>query len=354
VSWETTTGPLAHRFEYGLRLHYDRVERHHTEDPFQVVGGDVIPTGQPTFETAFNEAWTEAVAFHALDAVTWGPLTVTPGIRAEVMRSALVDRLANTEQRGADSVVLPGAGVFYSLTDAFGVLAGVYRGFSPAPPGSPETTGPELSVNYEAGARYDDGRAHVDLIGYYNDYSNLTDICTFSSGCLSADLDRQFAAGAARIYGVEANAAHDVPLGGQFTLPLSVSYTLALTEFLLNFESDDPIFGDVQEGDEIPYIPRHQAYVLAGVDHPIAGGYVSGTFVSAMREQAGSEPLDEVLSTDDQITFDTGAYYRPIEWLKLYANVRNALDSQFLVSHRPYGARPNAPRWIQVGVKASF
>jgi Fe(3+) dicitrate transport protein len=38
----------------------------------------------------------------------------------------------------------------------------------------------------------------------------------------------------------------------------------------------------------------------------------------------------------------------------VYVNVRNVLDSHYIVSRRPYGARPNAPRWVQVGVKVEL
>jgi Fe(3+) dicitrate transport protein len=38
----------------------------------------------------------------------------------------------------------------------------------------------------------------------------------------------------------------------------------------------------------------------------------------------------------------------------LYANATNLLDSHDIVSRRPFGARPNAPRWVMVGAKLSF
>jgi Fe(3+) dicitrate transport protein len=354
VEWDARTGPFEHRVEYGLRIHHDRVERKHSEDGFQLVNGEPVPAGGPTIVTASNEAWTEAVAFHASDAVTWRALTLTPGLRVEIMRSALINRLAQAEQRGAAQVVLPGIGAFYSLIDSFGVLAGVYRGFSPPPPGNPEQTGPELSVNYEAGVRYSDKPARAELIGYYNDYSNLTDICTQSNRCLDQNLDRQFSAGAARIYGAEAYVAHEIPIAGRLKLPVSAAYTLTLTEFLNTSDSEDPIFGSVEAGDELPYVPRHQGHASVGVESERAGAYLAMTYVSAMREQAGSEPLDEAQTTDEQITFDSGASYRITRWLELYSNVRNLFDAHYLVSRRPYGARPNAPRWIQFGAKAEF
>ncbi|WP_437955377.1 TonB-dependent receptor [Sorangium sp. So ce119] len=353
VRWNTATGPVSHRVEYGLRLHYDRVERRHSENGFLVLGGALVPDGGPTVVTQLNEAWTEALALHASDAVTWRALTVTPGVRVELMRSAFVDRAAGTEQTRVAQALLPGVGAYYAITEALGILAGVYRGFSPPAPGSDAHVKPELSVNYEGGARFADGPLRAEVIGYYNDYANITDVCTLSSGCLDADLDRQYDAGEARIYGVEAYAEHEIPVG-QLKLPINAAYTLTRTEFLTSFTSDDPIFGRVAKGDEMPYVPRHQVSLSVGVEHERAGLNVGASYVSAMRERAGGEPMSKALATDEQLLIDASARVRVVGPLVLYANARNVLGSQFIVSRRPFGARPNAPRWIQVGVKASF
>ena len=48
------------------------------------------------------------------------------------------------------------------------------------------------------------------------------------------------------------------------------------------------------------------------------------------------------------------AYVRVWGPIRLYANLRNVTDSQNIVSRRPYGARPNGPRWFQMGLKAEF
>ena len=40
--------------------------------------------------------------------------------------------------------------------------------------------------------------------------------------------------------------------------------------------------------------------------------------------------------------------------LRLYGQVRNLMGRQRIVSRRPYGARPNAPRWVQVGLRVSL
>jgi Fe(3+) dicitrate transport protein len=347
------TGPIRHELEYGFRLHYDRIERRHSEDGFFAVQGELIPEGGPTIVTAFNEAWSEAVAMNAFDAMTFHDLTLTPGVRVELIRSEALDKVTGVRSGNTSQAVLPGVGVFQGLLPELGVFAGVYRGFSPPPPGNPESQGPELSVNYEAGARFARRALRAEVVGYYNDYSNLTDVCTFSSGCLDADLDRQFDAGRARIYGLEATAEHE-PRFGRFRFPLNASYTLTFAEFARSFDSEDPIFGRVSRGDELPYVPRHQAYGLVAAELDQGGVFASGTLVSRMRERAGSEPLGETLATDRQLTVDFGAKLRPLSFLELYASLRNAFNSRALVSRRPFGARPNAPRWFQLGAKLSF
>jgi Fe(3+) dicitrate transport protein len=353
LRWDGATGPFSHRAELGVRLHYDRIERRHSESAFAWTGGQLVPEASPTVVTAFNEAWTQALAVHATEALTWKRLTLTPGVRVEALRSALVDHITHTEGRRVVSVVLPGAGAFVSLTKELGVLAGMHRGFSPPAPGSPTTVRPELSVNYEGGARWDAGPLRAEVIGFYNAYSNITDVCTLSSGCVDTNLDRQFDAGRARIYGVEAYAKHEIT-AGPVTLPAHVAYTFTRAEFLSSFTSDDPIFGDVRAGDEMPYVPRHQLSVSIGAETKDGGVAAVANYVPAMREEAGSEPLSKVLATDEQLWIDASARWRVFGPVSLWVNARNVTGRQFIVSHRPYGARPNAPRWIQAGAKIDF
>ncbi len=346
-----TTGPVAHRAELGTRLHYDEVKRRHSQDGFLVVQGELFPDGSATEVTASGTDSSHALALHAIDAMTWKNITLTPGVRVEMIRSVSVDRLTAEKTARVVTALMPGVGVFGSIWESFGVLAGVYRGFSPPPPGSDEQIKPEYSLNYEAGARYSRAQTRVELIGFYNDYSNLTDVCTLSSGCLDDKLDRQFDAGQARIYGAEAFAAHELSLGPSVKLPLSFAYTHTRATFESSFQSQDPIYGNVTLGDEIPYVPKHQLNASLGLELARAGGYVTLGYVSPMREEAGQQPLEEALTTDEQLWVDVGAQVRVLGPAKIYGNLRNALNARDIVSRRPYGARPNAPRWLQVGAK---
>ncbi|HVH40881.1 MAG TPA: TonB-dependent receptor, partial [Labilithrix sp.] len=353
LSTTTRTGPLEHKFETGLRFHYDHIERLHTESGFAMSGGELVPTGEAPLTTTDNFASSHAVAVHLTDAMTWRDLTVTPGARVEVIESRTKDYLTQTNADALVGAVMPGVGAYYALLSNLGLLAGVYRGFSPPAPGSDARVKPEYSVNYEAGARYTRGPSRAELIGFYNDYSNLTDVCTLSSGCLTTDLDRQFDAGEARIYGLEVSAGHEQRLGS-FRIPATAAYTLTYGDFLNDFTSQDPIYGVVRKGDEIPYIPRNQLNVTLAVEHRRAGVNGAVTYVAKMREQAGNVAIDRAVATDEQLWADLGAYFDALPWLRIYANLRNAFGAENIVGRRPYGARANAPRWFQIGAKVQF
>jgi len=347
------TGSITHRFEAGFRYHHDYIDRRHSQNGFTVDGNTLTPDGKPTEVTAFNKESTHAVALHALYAVSWKELTLTPGVRTELIRSRSQDRLARDDVKQFNYVVLPGLGAYLGLYRGLGLLAGVYQGFSAPPPGSADGIKPEKSVNYEAGARYMQRLARLESIFFYNDYKNLTDVCTFSSGCTDATVDQQFDAGAARTYGMEVSAEHEVPVRA-YKLPLQLSYTWTKAQFDESFSSQDPIWGNVKKGDWVPYIPRHQLRVQAGVEHARAGANVAVTYVGRMREIPGREKLENTIATDATTVVDLAGYAKIWGPFSLYANIQNLFDSQYIVSRRPFGARPNAPRWTHVGIKATY
>jgi Fe(3+) dicitrate transport protein len=353
LRWDTTGGPVSFRFEAGARYHYDSIDRRHSQNAYVVVNGDLVPNDAPTEVTAYNRAWTHAVALHALLAATWKGLTLTPGVRSELIKSTLSDYLESMTHRRSLGVVLPGVGAFYAITENLGLLGGVYQGFSPPPPGSDSRNKPEKSINYEAGARFTRGALRLESIGFYNDYKNLTTTCTFSTTCPVQDLDKQYDLGAVRIYGVELGGEHELP-AGPVKLPLQLAYTFTRSEFMKAVQSEAPSIGFARVGDEMPYLPRHQLRAALGVEHRWAGGNVAFTYVARAREETRPPPGQPTLFTDEQFITDIAAYARLWKTISLYSTIQNLFDSRYVVGRRPFGARPNAPRWFQVGIKGSF
>ncbi|MDF2696929.1 MAG: ligand-gated channel protein, partial [Labilithrix sp.] len=129
------TGPVRHRFTYGVRAHYDQIVRKHTQDGFLVRNGQLVPDGRVTELTADNTASTHALALWAVDAMTFGPVTLTPGARIEAIHASYTERLipADTPTLGIDGAVyqaiIPGVSGYWALSRHLGVLAGVHKGF---------------------------------------------------------------------------------------------------------------------------------------------------------------------------------------------------------------------------------
>jgi Fe(3+) dicitrate transport protein len=110
----------------------------------------------------------------------------------------------------------------------------------------------------------------------------------------------------------------------------------------------------VNEGDELPYVPKHQLTATAGVEMSMWGANLGATYVTRMREKAGQGEPDPALATDAYFLLDAAAHVRPLKFLTIYATGTNLIGTAYLVSRRPFGARPGAPRWLQIGVKLDY
>ena len=348
------TGPVQHHVTYGVRAHNDEIVRVHTQDGFLMASGELVSDGRPTEVTADNKAQTIALAMWAVDAMTFGPVTITPGVRIEAIHAASRDNRTGLHDGATYRVVIPGVSGYWALRRDFGLLAGVHKGFSPVPPEQARVAAPEESVNYEAGLRFARRNLRAEVIGFYNDYSNLTDICTESNGCSQASLDKQFAGGRARVAGAEVFGETELKLPGGWLLPARVSYTYTYTELLSTFTSGDPQFGNVKSGDELPYVPAHQTNASVGIERKQLGLNVAGTFVDAMWERAGHGTDLPGDKTDAYFLLDASAKYRVLDHVELYVNGRNLTNDRYIASRRPFGARPGAPLWVVAGVRGEF
>ena len=72
---------------------------------------------------------------------------------------------------------------------------------------------------------------------------------------------------------------------------------------------------------------------------------------SAMRETAGSGEPIPFEATDAYFLLDASIYARPFPFWRIYATGRNLLDTAYVASHRPFGARPGAPISLMLGTK---
>lgn len=355
--YKLLTGPVDQRLQAGLRFHHDQIERLHDESGFLMRTGSLVSDGGDTRIIAQNRGRAFALAGYLTDEIgLWERVYVTPGLRVELIRSDFVDRSPGGAESPArtDVVLIPGVGVYGRLLPGLGLLAGVHQGFSPASPGQPDEVKAERSVNYEAGVRYETEQTRAELIGYFNDYSNLTGECTLSSGCDPRLLNRQFNGGEVFVYGLELALRHEQALPWGVTLDASATYTLTLSSFRTAFRSENPLFGDVEAGDALPYLPEHQAAFTLGARKGPVGLFASLSAVSAMRDQAGSGPIEDERGSDAFAVLDLTGSVDLFERGRAYVRIDNALDAEYVASSRPFGARPGKPFQIQVGYRHHF
>ncbi|MGF1468892.1 MAG: TonB-dependent receptor domain-containing protein [Sandaracinaceae bacterium] len=363
------TGEVEHQARFGARFHWDTVTRDHTQAEFLLDDERVLQEQDNTFgQTADNTAEAFAVSAYTAWTLRWRGLTVTPGIRLELIWTRFLDRLAGAQGDDQQVGVLPGISAAWELIDGLSLVGGVQRGFSPAAPSTGGDAEPERSVLYEAGVRYrhEESRTRASAIFFFNDYSNLTVICSFATGCPDDAIGQQTNAGAANVLGAEV-AADSRPTVGSVAFPLRLAYTYVFTELRTAEDTGDPLLGNFRVGDRIPYIPPHQLTLQAGVEGERAGASISGSFVSSMWEQAGrGTPESDIgdgtdvdgdgLETKTQPYFllDATVYLQVFENLRVYVRGENLTFTQRIVSTRPFGARPNRPFLVQGGVRVEY
>lgn len=358
-----TEGDLRSEIEVGARLHYDEISRRHTGEGIYVDDGAIVSDGIPSALLTSNRAQSIALALHAAWQFRFYGLTVTPGVRLEVIFGEYADLRPPEAMAPTDPLSilttqvqpLPGLGLTYALVDPVTLFAGLYQGYSPVAPGQPVGVRPELAWNSEVGMRYGrtDESANGQLSFFYSDYQNITGECSGAGGCPAELVDRQFNGDQATILGIETELAHTFEVD-ELSVPLRVTYTWTYTRFRTGFASDNPQFGEVEVGDHLPYVPEHQASFRAGLSWRFLALDVNALYVGVMRDEASHGAVPDGTLTDEQFYLDAVAHIEVWEGIRLYVRAENILDVRPVVSYRPYGLRTGRPFLFQGGLEASF
>ena len=350
--------------ELGLRYHEDYEDRFQWKDLYAIQNGEMIRTTVATPGTNANRiSSAKALAAHALYKVRFNGLTLTPGLRYENI--TLTRENFGTEdpsRTGVDlstrenqvDVFIPGIGAHYRFDNSLSLFGGIHKGF--APPGSSENTDPENSLNLELGSRFDFGGLRGEVVGFYNDYSNLLGSDLAASGG-TGSLE-QFNAGEARVAGLEVLLNYDllsaINKETHLKLPLTVSYTFTDAQFTNDFDSDDSVFGTVSDGDEIPYIANHQFNITAAFENTVVNFSVSGRFTDSFRTEAGQGSIPAANRIGSNFILDVSGRYFYTPRVTLFANIINLLDTEYEVARLPAGLRPGAPFMFNAGIGYTF
>ncbi|MFQ5864342.1 MAG: TonB-dependent receptor domain-containing protein [bacterium] len=354
---------VSQEIELGIRYHEDQEDRFQHEDGFQMVGGRMVLTSRGTPGSQSNRvSHAQAWAFFLLDKVVFGKWLFTPGIRYETIRFRRTDYAPDDPERTAPSrvrkngvnVIIPGVGGSYAVSPDIDLFAGVHKGFAPPGPGADEKTQAEKSINYEFGTRLRSNGLNTQLVGFFNDYSNILGRATLATG--ESGTGDVFNGGEVDVKGLELSIDYDPAENGRFPIrmPIRLAYTFTHAKFRSNFQSDYKPWGTVEAGDELPYVPRHQLYASIGLKKDRFAVNLAANYVSKMRTVAGKGPIRANQSTDDFVLFNLSGEYTIASWGSLFASVQNLMGKSYIVARRPAGARPGLPRTIMAGIKTSF
>lgn len=337
--------------ELGIRIHYDEEDRFQWEDIYNINNGFMALESYGEKGSQGNRiSFANSFASYIMYKYKFKGLTISPGLRYESIKLGRDDfgksnPLRNIEnlstRENKVSVLIPGVGFNYTFSNNLSVFGGIHKGYSP--PGSSDGQKAEESVNSELGIRFSTKKLNGEIIAYRNDYSNLLGNDLAATGGFG-EMD-PFNAGKALVNGFE------VLLNTSISkyIPISFSYTLTDAKFLTSFGSTQDIWGEVNNGDQIPYIPKHQfssslSYRISKLDINLNASY-NGKFSTLAN---GTEEISSYL------ILDLSMKYRIKKDIFLKSKILNLLEKKYAVSKAPAGLRPGHPFGIYTGIEYKF
>jgi len=354
-------GDVFHDIEVGLRYHYDEEDRFQWIDDYAITNGELsLRTARPAGSNANRISSARAFAGFATYRLKVNNWTFTPGIRYENIDLRRENfGTSDSGRTGANlsvrenqvGVFIPGMGANYKVNNNVSVFGGIHKGFSP--PGNQPDQRPEESINYELGTRFSICGLRGELIGFYNDYSNLLGSDLAATGG-TGSLD-QFNAGEVTINGFEVLLNYDLTNeNSKFKLPFTFAYTFTNTEFQNSFGSDDDLWGTVTAGDELPYISKHQFNIGLSLEHEKYELNLNGRFSGQFRTQAGTGDIPANELVDSNFIIDFSAKYHILQGLSITGNIINLLDETYAAARVPAGLRPGHPFGVYAGLQYRF
>ncbi len=362
------TDDIEHHIEAGARLHVDTAERFQWQDEYQVDHlGNVTNINYGAKGAAGNrKQQAAALALYLQDELSVERFSITPGIRYEHIENKYIDHNAdNVWHDGSMDVFGFGVNSKYQFTPASMLFGGVYRGYSVPSPVDNLKNGmeEETSIGCEIGTRYGKNHFNAQLIGFYTRIDDM-----ISGGYVGGATDTDGAnAGKINSAGLEASAGFDL---GQhqnwgFKNPywIAFTYTDAVLAEDTNITDSGNTFVDGKKGNRVPYIPEIQISCGTGIEIGRTGidltlMYVGETYTTASNASdqfdALRNPDARYGKTDAHLIFNGSAYYRITDNTKVFINLRNILNEEYIASRHPYGPRPGQPFSAMLGLEATF
>lgn len=357
VEWDIGFGDTEVALTAGLRIHEDEEDRFQHDNAYRMEDGLLVMTtaGAPGSNTN-RVADADAQSYFVNAEIRTGKWILTPGVRFEDVDLRRFDFSTSDPSRSQGptrvrensvSMAIPGIGALYRLNSNWRLLAGVHKGFNPPAPGS--SAGEESSLNIEVGTRFDNDALRFEAIYFSNDYDNLVGTVTESTGG-GGDIGDQFDGGEVIVSGLELSSGYNWTVGS-IDIPLGLKYTWTTTaEFQSSFDSNFEPWGEVEKGDELPYIPEHQLSVTAGLEAQKWRSNVAANYIGQLRTKAAQGSFEPAESISSHVVWDLMAAWQFTRQLSAYVKIDNLLDETYIAARRPAGVRPGLPRTAYLGL----
>ncbi|GAA6258037.1 TonB-dependent receptor [Bacteroides sp. f07] len=345
--------------EFGLRYHHDEEDRFQWDDSYSIKSKKMVLFMKGIHGTNANRITSaDALASYLLVKLRYNSWVVTAGLRYEDINLLKKDYtkadLGRTGKVRVETpnhvrVWIPGIGANYQIVSGVSLFWGVHKGF--APPSAELYQKPESSVNIELGMRIATADFKMELIGFYNNYSNMLGSDLAASGGLGTL--EQFNVGEARVKGMELLIQYQpLPKAWKVRLPLQLSYTYTDTEMKNSFSSHS--WGNVMEGDEIPYIFKHALNVQTGIEHKWFDANIGVRYNGDMRTSPGQGTIAEREKIPAHLVLDASANIYINKFLTVKVNAVNLTNKVYLTSRHPAGLRAGHPFGIYAGANVRF
>lgn len=366
------TGTVSHELVFGVRNHKDDVTRFQWQDTFiQAQDGTIINRidGIPG-DAGDRYQQTKALALFVQDTIELGNLTLTPGVRYEMLDQISQDPNGTLQSVGGSkgrdgknsfNMQAVGIGATYEFNQSWSGFAGVHTGFSPPNPRATRSgLDPETSTAIELGVRYStfSQALSAEATFFYTSFKDLI-VVDNVGGAGSGDSENF---GEVISKGLEFSLQYDAGIANDWVVRnpyyFNMTYTSAIQQNDARSTDPESIFSFGRKGNKVPYIPDLTLSVGTGIEADkwsilLSANYVGDTFTSANNvDQAingDGNPDIRFGKTDSSFVMDFSANYYFNDKFKIFAGIQNLADRSYIVSRQPDGVRGGLPRFIYTG-----
>ncbi|ASM51093.1 Fe(3+) dicitrate transport protein [Pseudoalteromonas espejiana DSM 9414] len=347
-----------HYVTVGVRYHEDEMDRFQWQDTYtlnQDLSMTLTQSGIPGSDSNRVDS-AEASTLFVQDEWTIDALVISAGLRYEDITITREEwaKSDSTRSNGLTKnvsndteILVPSLGATYTLNENVTLLAGIQKGYAPAAPGNADQD-EEESVNIEFGSRFNAAGFNGEIIAFFSDYDNMHGNCTAAVGCSDDNIGDQYNYGEVEVSGFEFSAARTFNTDN-IAFPVKFTYTYTDSEFKNDFDS--AIWGPVNAGDAMPYVPENQAALSLGAEFSNFVINSQMRYVSNAHADLTDSGLDAI---DSRVVWDLAAKYLIDANQKVYLSVDNLFDKTYIANRANGGIQPGKPRTVQMGYTYSF